>query len=91
MYHIDDAGIVGCLLERRADVNETSSRGETPLYFASSPAVVKLILSWRPNLNGQTASDKARQARRNELGRLIGEHYQDDEQSRIETPSDSHL
>jgi hypothetical protein len=31
MYHIDDAGIVECLLELGADVSEATSRGETSL------------------------------------------------------------
>ena len=76
MYHIDDAGIVDRPLDLGADVNEARSRGETSLHFASSEAVVKLILPRRPdlrtkNLNGQTVSDKARQARREEVARSI--------------------
>ena len=77
MNHIDDAGIVDCV---GPTIDKTSSRGETSLHFASPLAVVKLILSWRPdlrieNLNGQSASDKTRQAGRNEITHLIEEHY----------------
>jgi ankyrin repeat protein len=78
MYHIDNIGIVECFLRYGADVNETNSRGETALQYATSEAIItRLILAKGPSLQNaivyrDNVSDEDSQARRDDLDSVFG-------------------
>ena len=81
MYHVEDVGIVKCLLQPGAEVDDPSLTGETALQYACSKAVTSFLLAKRPRLESMNTdddrlSDTICRAAADEITPSLEEHHQ---------------